>query len=141
MKYTIEYAPAPVIRDMKVATPDCFPTAFYKHLFPQHQFEERIWAVFLTASNNVITVDMLGQGTINATVVNKMKLYRTALLVGASGVIIIHNHPSNNTRISPADKRLTKDIDEGLRMLDMRLLDHLLYTETQTVSFKQEGLI
>jgi DNA repair protein RadC len=59
----------------------------------------------------------------------------------ARGVIIAHNHPSGNLRPSEEDKNVTKKIKEGLKFLDVMLLDHLIITENSYYSFADEGIL
>ena len=141
MKYTFEYQPAPVIRDYHINSPESFPESFYKEIFPQHEFEERMWAVYLNNAKKVITAEMVGQGDLSSCSINSMKVYRSAILLAATGVILIHNHPSNNKRMSLADKSITQLIGKGLKAVNSRLYDHLIYTRDGVVSLASEGIL
>ena len=80
-------------------------------------------------------------GTLNASMVNVQKICRTALLTGSHGVILIHNHPSNNTRESVADRKITEALGKALELFDCRLLDSLIYTRDEVISLRERGLL
>jgi DNA repair protein RadC len=62
-----------------------------------------------------------------------------ALKTAATGIIIGHNHPSNNLQPSNTDKQLTSKIKEGCSLLDLQLLDHLIITSGGYLSFSEQG--
>jgi len=66
-------------------------------------------------------------------------MFAIALKVGACGLILAHNHPSGQMRPSKQDDSITKKINEGSKVLDLRLLDHLIITESSYFSYQDEG--
>lgn len=102
---------------------------------------EEFWIVYLNNSNKVIQKNQLSKGGITGTLVDVRLALKTALEVGATGIILSHNHPSGTLRPSEADKQLTKKIKLASESLDIKILDHLIITEKAYYSFADEGVL
>lgn len=102
---------------------------------------EEFWAVFLNQSNKIIYKSRLFSGGINQSVVDIRILFKTALEHLATGLIISHNHPSGNLKPSAEDLKITKQIQEAGKLLNIQLHDHLIITQTAYLSFADEGLL
>ena len=102
---------------------------------------EECWVLYLTNSNRIIERQRLSYGGIQGTVVDRRLIAKRALELLATQVIMVHNHPSGDAAPSPADKTLTSDINEALRLFDIRLLDHLIIAQNDSYSFRQSGLL
>jgi DNA repair protein RadC len=81
------------------------------------------------------------RGTIDGASVYPRELVKEALRHNAAAVIISHNHPSGNPEPSQADKVLTQRLNEALRLVDVRVLDHVIVAGNSTASFAERGLI
>lgn len=81
------------------------------------------------------------QGSISGCVVDPKNVFQIALKANASGIILAHNHPSGNLEPSESDKRLTKKLVEGGKLLDIVVLDHLIISKEGYYSFSDEGEI
>jgi DNA repair protein RadC len=101
---------------------------------------EEFWVLFLNNSNKVISKSQLSKGGISGTIVDVRLVFKLALENGATGLILCHNHPSGNLRPSDADKQITKKIKLAGDSLDVKVLDHLIITETKYYSFVDEGI-
>ena len=88
---------------------------------------ETLMAVFLDASRQ-ITGCFENQGTVNSAAVSPRKLVEEALRYHASGVVLVHNHPSGSSRPSQGDVEFTRKIYNALDIFDIKLLDHLIVT-------------
>jgi DNA repair protein RadC len=109
--------------------------AFLKPYFEENmQYSEVMFALFLDSANQPICVTKLGEGTLSACLVNTAKLYQTAILSNCKSVVIAHNHPSGNLKASEADRQLSDKVKEGLKLLDMDLLDSLIITKDSFVT-------
>jgi DNA repair protein RadC len=96
--------------------------------------------LLLNRANRVLGCLKLSKGGLTGTVVDLRILHGTAFKAMASGIIIAHNHPSNNLTPSKEDKELTKKIKEAGQFLDINLIDHLILgTEGNYVSFTDES--
>jgi DNA repair protein RadC len=101
---------------------------------------EEFMVLLLNRANRVLGCLKLSKGGLTGTVVDLRILYGTALKAMASSIIIAHNHPSNNLRPSDEDEDLTKKIRDAGKLLDIKLLDHLILgTDGSYVSFTDEG--
>ncbi|PIF59253.1 DNA repair protein RadC [Flavobacterium plurextorum] len=101
---------------------------------------EEFWVLFLNNSNKVISKIQLSKGGISGTIVDARLIFRLALENRATGLILCHNHPSGNLLPSEADKEITGRIKAAGEILDVKILDHLIITETKYYSFVDEGI-
>ena len=103
---------------------------------------EEFYVIFINAGNYLITIDLISNGGITATVVDARIIFKKALeYAGVTQLIVAHNHPSGNLIPSETDKRLTEKIKEGGKLLDIRLLDHLIIASNSFYSFSDNGLL
>ena len=68
-------------------------------------------------------------------------VFKNAIEIGAVGIILIHNHPSGALQPSEADKQVTRKLKLAGESLDIKILDHLIVTETNYFSFADEGIL
>lgn len=101
---------------------------------------EEFWVLFLNNSNKVISKSQLSKGGITGTIVDVRLVFKLALESGATGLILCHNHPSGNLNPSDADKEITMKLKLAGDSLDVKVLDHLIITETKYYSFVDEGI-
>jgi DNA repair protein RadC len=102
---------------------------------------EEFWIVYLNNSNKIISKSQLSKGGITGTVVDVRLVFKTALELGAVGIILVHNHPSGTIQPSESDKQITQKLKSGGEQLDIRILDHIIVTETQYYSFSDAGIL
>lgn len=98
-------------------------------------------ALFLDSKNQVICYEVLGQGTLDTTMVYPREVVKRALAHNAAAIIFAHNHPSGISEPSPADKQLTLVLKQALALVGVRVLDHMIIGEGRPVSFASRGLI
>ncbi len=102
---------------------------------------EEFWIIYLNNSNKVIQKQQLSKGGITGTLVDVRLVLKNALEVGATGLILVHNHPSGTLKPSEADKQLTQKLKHASNSLDIKVLDHLIITEKAYFSFADETLL
>ncbi|TYB73890.1 JAB domain-containing protein [Bizionia saleffrena] len=102
---------------------------------------EEFWIIYLNNSNKVIQKSQLSKGGITGTLVDVRLVLKTALEVGATGLLLAHNHPSGTLKPSTADKQITEKLKIAAQSLDLKVLDHLIVTETTYFSFADEGVL
>jgi len=102
---------------------------------------EEFWVLFLNNSNTVLSKQQLSKGGITGTLVDVRLLMKKALEIGATALIVCHNHPSGTLKVSEADKQITQKIKVAGVSLDIKLLDHLIITERAYVSFADDELL
>lgn len=96
---------------------------------------------WLDTVNRLIEHEELFRGTVDSASVYPREVARRALELSASGVILVHNHPSGSTEPSDGDRRITRMIQEALGLLDVKVRDHIIVAGTETVSFAERGFI
>lgn len=102
---------------------------------------EEFWIIYLNNSNKVIQKNQLSKGGITGTLVDVRLVLKNALEVGATGLILTHNHPSGTLKPSEADKQITNKLKTAAESLDIKVLDHLIITEKAYFSFADETLL
>jgi len=102
---------------------------------------EYVWAIFLDRKNKILHKELIGAGGIAESAFDSNRLLRTALEMYATGVILCHNHPSGSIIPSQEDIRITQKIKEAAKLLNIRVLDHLIVGENGYYSFADEGRI
>lgn len=97
--------------------------------------------IFLNRANRVKRYEVISTGGITGTVADPRVIFRKALSEEAVSIILFHNHPSGALKPSRADEELTAKIAEGARLLDLRVLDHIIVSEEGYFSFADEGML
>ena len=101
---------------------------------------EEFWIIYMNNSNKVLTKSQLSKGGITGTLVDVRIVFKTALEIGATALILCHNHPSGTLVPSDADKQITRKLKLAGDSLEIKVLDHLIVTETSYFSFADEGI-
>ncbi|KKK81637.1 hypothetical protein LCGC14_2811450 [marine sediment metagenome] len=114
--------------------------AIYKNLEPD---QEHFSVLFLNSQNKMTGYKTLFSGAMSSSIVDSKIVFRNALLFGATAIILIHNHPSGNSKPSSEDKIITEDIIEIGVVLKLSVLDHIILADgtNDYFSFADEGLI
>jgi DNA repair protein RadC len=102
---------------------------------------EEFYILLLNRSNEFMKAELISKGGVSGTFVDPKVIFKKAIDAMASGIILTHNHPSNNTRPSEADIKLTNRLAEFGRLIDIPVLDHLICTDHGYYSFADEGLL
>jgi DNA repair protein RadC len=102
---------------------------------------EEFWILFLNRSNKVLGKYKLSQGGISGTVTDVRIVMKRAIECLASGIIVCHNHPSEATKPSESDTRITQKIKEAGSIMDIQLLDHIIVCGKTYTSFADNGLL
>jgi DNA repair protein RadC len=102
---------------------------------------EEFWVLFLNTANRILTKSRFSSGGMNATIVDVRMIMKAALEHSATALIICHNHPSGVVNPSEEDKKLTVKIFEAGKLLDIKLLDHIIIAGKKSYSFTDEGIL
>ena len=104
--------------------------------------KEHFWGVYLNSRSQIIRIELVSLGTLNANLVHPREVYRPAIECSSQSVIVVHNHPSGDTEPSEADLEITKRLEKAGDILGIDLLDHIIITESGNYfSFKEKGLL
>ena len=100
---------------------------------------EEFHVLLLNQSATIIDSVRIGVGGLTETVVDVRVILREALLKRATALILCHNHPSGNLRPSTHDDRLTRQVQEAAKLLNLNLADHVIFTDNGYYSYADEG--
>jgi DNA repair protein RadC len=95
----------------------------------------------LDAQNGLLRDVVISEGTLSASLVHPREVFKPAILESAASVILIHNHPSGDPTPSREDIRLTRQLVEGAKLLELRVHDHLVIGRGRFVSLAERGII
>lgn len=102
---------------------------------------EEFWIVYLNNSNKVLQQSQQSKGSITGTLVDVRLIMKEALECGAVAMILSHNHPSGTLKPSEADKQITQKIKKAAEGLDIKVLDHVIITQSDYFSFADENIL
>lgn len=121
------------------------PTVVKQYLTISNQITEPMREVFrvlfLDCQHQLLADETMFMGTIDASPVYPRIVVQKALEHNAAALILSHNHPSGIAEPSHADKAITNRLVEALKLVDIRVLDHIIVGDTETVSFAERGLL
>ncbi|HEY0743237.1 MAG TPA: DNA repair protein RadC [Chryseosolibacter sp.] len=102
---------------------------------------EEFWVILLNRGNRIIRKQQISHGGVAGTVADPKIIFKAALEELACGIILAHNHPSGNVTPSQQDIDLTKKIKESGKLMEIQVLDHLIFAGSKYYSFADEGLL
>jgi DNA repair protein RadC len=102
---------------------------------------EHFYILLLNRANQVQRLIHISTGGTSATVVDPKIIFKHALENLASGIILVHNHPSGQLKPSDHDTRLTRKLKDAGQLLEIPVLDHLIFTDIAYYSFADEGMM
>jgi DNA repair protein RadC len=132
---------------MELAVPDkvavSSPKVVFRMMLPflRGLDHEECWAMFLNRANYVLGKERMSVGGLESTVVDVKAILRRALDRKASGVILVHNHPSGSAMPGQADIRQTAVLKKALQTCEIQLVDHVVVAEDSWYSFADERLV
>lgn len=143
-EYEVEYKLSAKKKDFKRAkiknSKDAadYARQFY---FDDLMIYESVFILMTNRRNNTCGYAKISQGGISGTVVDIRLILKYAIERLASGIILVHNHPSGNMLPSPQDIQITKKLKEAARWMDISLLDSIIISEDGHYSLADEGLL
>lgn len=136
----IKYKPVVKPRDRPRVT---MATEAYKLIRPFFEgclyHHEEAWVMLLNTSCKVLGVSRLSVGNQEHTIIDPRTILQLMLKTNAVNLIIFHNHPSQNLAFSPGDIKITKNMIEACRLLNMNCLDHIIVGEDSYSSYSEGG--
>lgn len=97
--------------------------------------------IFVDTQNQVLAVEEMFQGTIDGATVYSRRVVERAIFHGAGGCFLFHNHPSGCVDPSNADRRITEHLQSALKLIDVRIIDHMIVGKKGVYSFVQNHLL
>jgi DNA repair protein RadC len=119
------------------------PQAIYRYLLPTMAFARReSFRVLCFNGRNVLLKDVcVAEGTMNSCPVDPREVFQAALGARATAIVLAHNHPSGDSEPSVQDLTLTQHLVAGARLLNIKVLDHLVLGDGEYTSFMERGLL
>lgn len=105
------------------------------------EMQEEVKILLLNRSCKVLGIYSLAKGGISSCVVDVRIILAVALKAMATGIILIHNHPSGNLQPSNEDKKITEQLNSSCKIMGITLMDHLIITKDDYFSFADEGIL
>lgn len=97
--------------------------------------------VFMNGKNHIIGIEDLFEGTLDKSAVYPREIMKRAIKNNASALVFAHNHPSGDPEPSQSDKDITKDLVSAGRLMEIKVLDHIIIGDNNYYSFADEGII
>lgn len=116
-------------------------TRAYLRIWLGERRTETFGSLYLDCQHRVLECRELFQGTIDGAAVYPRVLVQDALQLNAAAVVLFHNHPSGIAEPSRSDEAITQRLKEALALVDVRVLDHVVFTARESVSFAERGLL
>ena len=113
----------------------------YLRISMAREAREQFRVLFLNRKNVLIADEIQQRGTVDHTPLYPREVVKRALELGATAIILVHNHPSGDVKPSKADIEMTKEVRDALSRLGIALHDHLIVSKHGTASFKTMGLL
>lgn len=109
--------------------------------FIETKIEEEFWVLCLNNAGKVNGVMSISKGGYSSSLVDMKSLFTRVLLLGATNIIICHNHPSGDCNPSSHDRELTNKVKQASELLDIKLLDHVIFSADNYFSFNEGGCL
>jgi DNA repair protein RadC len=114
--------------------------SYLQALFGDHDRE--VFAVaFLNQSNRINRIETISKGGITGTIADPRVILKKALEENAVSLVLCHNHPSGSLKPSRQDEEITKKIKEAAKYFDIKVLDHIIVSDSGYFSFADEGIL
>ena len=105
------------------------------------EIKEKFIVVCLNSANKIIKFEVISVGTLNASLVHPREVFKVAIDNDAANIILVHNHPSGNEEPSGEDIKITKNLIEAGKILDISVFDHLIIAGNKYTSLVENRLI
>jgi DNA repair protein RadC len=117
------------------------PEEVFKYLSDMQKLtKEQFRGLYLNTRNRLIHDEVISMGSLNLSVVHPREVFRPAVEYGAAAVILAHNHPSGDPEPSTEDIKITKQLVEAGKLMEIEVLDHLIIGEEKFISLKEKGI-
>ena len=126
----------PVSQNVAITNADL--ATFYLYPLMKNLDHEESYILYLSRKNTIIKRMRLSVGGFTQTTIDNKQILRNAILLGAQGIIIAHNHPTDDPRPSKADVLSTQSLEKSCAALELTLLDHIIIANSSYYSFQEE---
>ncbi len=102
---------------------------------------EEFWVIYLNKANKILSIEAISKGGVAGTVADVKIIFKKAIELLASSIMLAHNHPSGNLKPSNADIELTRKMRDTGKIMEIEVLDHIIISENGYYSFSDEGML
>ena len=118
----------------------------YKYMLSTYKkgticYKEYFKVLFLNQANQILGYTLISEGGLTETIADIRLIFQAALLTNSVALILAHNHPSGNLKPSRQDMEITKQVRETAQIMRIRVLDHIILSDTEYYSFADEGML
>lgn len=138
-KYTLKKETIVPVDDLFFYSPENVYKLAAKTLNLLEAAEEYVYLITLNSKNKLTGLFEVSHGTVNSSILSPREIYIRALLLGATNIIIFHNHPSGDPEPSKEDIRVTKRLKTAGELLGVELIDHII-VGNYYYSFREEQM-
>ena len=107
----------------------------------QNMAEEYVYLLTLNIKNDITGIFEISHGTVSNSIVTPREVFNRALMIGATGIILVHNHPSGYPEPSHEDLCIKKRIKQSGELIGIELLDHIIIGENNFISLREEKIL
>jgi len=137
----IEWSEIPIIMDSKMSVQVLRDYITYKQLDNQINVNEFAFVIYLNRRNKVVAITHHTTGGIDGTIMDLRLIFAQSLLVGASSLILFHNHPTGNLQPSDGDRRVAQKIAQAGKIMEIQVVDFIIITSNSGyTSFLDDGI-
>jgi DNA repair protein RadC len=148
MKYVKEFE----VRSRRVALND-LPSCYGHNFTSPHEVaemasrltagmdQEVFMVFFVDVKNAIVGYEQIAKGSVDVCPVDPKMVFRTAIHLGASNIVIAHNHPSGDPHPSPTDMSLTRRLKKGAELLGIGIVDHVIVSDFGYYSMLEQGIM
>ncbi|PIV42766.1 MAG: hypothetical protein COY75_07130 [Nitrospirae bacterium CG_4_10_14_0_8_um_filter_41_23] len=129
----------PELKDFDIKDPQSVVKAIRASI--KDKAKEHFKLILLNPRNKIIGISTISIGTLNASLVHPREVFKDAITHNAYSVVLAHNHPSGDSEPSEDDLMITKKLVEAGKILDIKVIDHIIITKSGYFSFKEKNLI
>lgn len=122
-----------------ISTADDIASLFMEKM--RYLKKESFKILLLNTKNEVMSEEDISTGNINSSIVDPREVYSPAIRKSACSIVLIHNHPSGNPEPSDADIKVTDKLVEAGKLLDIKVIDHVIIGDGKYISFRKKRLI
>ena len=140
-RYTLKRQKVGGIREGELASGPAEVAEFLRSIGLHEQEQEHLVALSLDTKNHVRGYSTVSVGLADTSLGHPREVFRHAIMLGATGVVIGHQHPSGDPTPSADDLRITRQLKQAGEIIGIRLVDHVIIAGDKHLSFQMEGLL
>jgi DNA repair protein RadC len=140
-KYTLNREKVCGIRESAQLSSPCSVADYIRATGIASEEQEHLITLVLDTKNQIRGYYTVVIGLADQAVAHVREVFRYAIIQNASSIILSHNHPSQNVEPSFDDVRLTASMKDAAKIIDIKLLDHIIVSETSYFSFREKNMI